>query len=131
MAAWQSVSTISRIIVIFFYAILGSSTDFQIAFFEKLLFLKLILICEREREREIRNCVPFPVVLSRGISLLLHHRPFFNIFDAGERRIPLLLLTKCDRSMRFSFLPSSLALGTRPPHCIEGLFKGLGLGLRV
>jgi hypothetical protein len=51
--------------------------------------------------------------------LLLHHRPFFNIFDAGERRIPLLLLTKCDRSMRFSFLPSSLALGTRPPHCIE------------
>jgi hypothetical protein len=44
MAAWQRVSTISRIIVIFFYAILGSSTDFQIAFFEKLLFLKLILI---------------------------------------------------------------------------------------
>lgn len=51
---------------------------------------------------------------------------------SGERRrISLLLLTKCDRSTRFSFLPSSLALGTTPPHCIEGLFKGLGLGLRV
>ncbi len=71
-------------------------------------------------------------MFSRGISLLLHHRPFFNIFDAGERkRISLLLLTKCDRSTRFSFLSSSLALGTTPPHCIEGLLKGLGLGLRV
>jgi hypothetical protein len=74
MAAWQRVSTISKIIIVFFYAILGSSTDFQIAFFAQLLLLKLVL-----RDREIRNCVPLPVVLSRGISLLLHHRPFFNI----------------------------------------------------
>jgi hypothetical protein len=44
MAAWQRVSTISKIIIVFFYAIIGSSTDFQIAFFAQLLFLKLVLI---------------------------------------------------------------------------------------